>query len=494
MPGGFVQQVVDPALRNAPGWGISLASPMLDLWDAHPISSAALAGWLEVFIGLGLLLARGMKSKRTVLYVSIVWCLLVFAIGNGFGIFYPGASWLTGAPPAVIIYFFVSLLLLGSNRKKDWAENPKITGYFLAAFLGIGAFLQALPAQGYWRSAGNSSMISAMAQTGQPWAISESLKLVSEIAKSGPFLFNLAMVVLPLSAAIAILIYPHKRTTIYYLTSVEFIGWWIGMDFGIFSSTSTDFNSGLPIIVLALSLAKPAAFRSQDITSAEYSDSDSGVKSQEGSYTRYGNTIFSFAFITTVICLMISAYKALTPSSAALAKVDSGGLQSMPARPAPNFRLTNYTGQQMGIRSLNGSPVVLTFFNPRCINPCDTNINELVHAVATVPKKNDFAIVLVNVNPSATSPGPIKAFVTDHRLPETGHWYFLTGAPAELQKVWSSYNETKIQSRNGHLDFEHQFIFITANGTEKLKLIDSNNPQLSQSYTALIRQGLTEIG
>lgn len=494
MPGGFVQQVMDPALTNAPPWVISVAAPFADLWNAHPVSSAAFAGWLEVLIGLGLLLARGRKSKRLVLYISIIWCLSVFAIGNGFGIFYPGASWLTGAPPAVIIYCFVSILLLSSSQKNQWPERPKPTVYFLAAFLGIGAFLQALPTQGYWSSKGNSSMIADMAHAGQPWVISESLKLASQVASSDPFIFNLAMVLLPISAAVAILVYPQKRPMIYYVATVEFLGWWIGMDFGIFSSTSTDFNSGLPMIILALSLLKPVTFPPLNVSETDHSQREIELKAQEGSYTRYGNTIFSFSVITTVISLMIATYEIFTPASAAIAEVDSGGLKSLPPQTAPNFALTNYSGKQVGIRSLSGSPVVLTFFNPSCKSACITNIEELKHAAETEPYNPNLSMVLVNANPTATSPQLVKAFIAEHKLPQAGHWFFLTGTPGELQNVWNLYHETTTRASNGKLHFEHQFIFIGANGTEKLKLIDSNNPQLSQSYSALIKQALIQLG
>jgi hypothetical protein len=60
--------------------------------------------WIQVGIGLWLLVAvRGWWSRGAGL-ASVAWGLMVWIWGESFGgIFAPGLSWLTGAPGAVLL-------------------------------------------------------------------------------------------------------------------------------------------------------------------------------------------------------------------------------------------------------------------------------------------------------------------------------------------------------------------------------------------------------
>jgi len=74
------------------------------LWNSHPINLAVGVAWLQVGIGLILLVSNGMTGRIAGL-VSALWAALVWLIGNGAGgIFVSGASFLFGWPGATVFY------------------------------------------------------------------------------------------------------------------------------------------------------------------------------------------------------------------------------------------------------------------------------------------------------------------------------------------------------------------------------------------------------
>ena len=102
MPLGLPTSVIQPAATGSPSWVQHLVNSGLNIWTLHPIGAAAATVWIQVGLGLWLLVApRGLWSRAGGV-AAIGWGLVVWVFGEAFGaIFAPGLTWLFGAPGAV---------------------------------------------------------------------------------------------------------------------------------------------------------------------------------------------------------------------------------------------------------------------------------------------------------------------------------------------------------------------------------------------------------
>ena len=105
MPLGMTTQVIQPTAAASPNWVQHLANVGATIWSNHPIEAPASAVWIQVGIGVWLLVApRGTWSRLAGL-AAAGWGLVVWVFGEAFGgIFAPGLTWLFGAPGAVLFY------------------------------------------------------------------------------------------------------------------------------------------------------------------------------------------------------------------------------------------------------------------------------------------------------------------------------------------------------------------------------------------------------
>src|ERR1700733_1562955 len=175
MPGGLADQVIQPTAATSPGWVQHLVNYGVNLWDYHPIEAAASAVWIQVGIGLWLLITVRGWSARLAGLSAVAWGLIVWVFGEAFGgIFAPGLTWLFGAPGAALIYVVAGALIALPERA--W-HSPRLgrltmagTGLFL---LGM-AVLQAWPGRGFWQGRAHgqpgtlTGMITSMAGIPQP--------------------------------------------------------------------------------------------------------------------------------------------------------------------------------------------------------------------------------------------------------------------------------------------------------------------------------------
>ena len=273
MPGGLADQVIQPTAASSPGWVQHLVNFGVNVWDYHPVQAAAASVWIQVGIGLWLLIAVRGWSARLAGLASVAWGLVVWAFGEAFGqIFAPGLSVLFGAPGAVLIYVVAGALLALPERA--WAggaggaggEGTVRIGRLLlggtgAFFLGM-ALLQAWPGRGFWqgRAGGQlgslTSMIASMSSTQQPRAIHAIVSGFGNFTISHGFAVNLVAVI-ALAALGAGLCAAAARADA-RLARIVVIGgavfcladWVLIEDFGVFGGLGTDPNSMIPFILL----------------------------------------------------------------------------------------------------------------------------------------------------------------------------------------------------------------------------------------------------
>jgi len=133
---GLPSQVIEPIAASSPRWVQQVVNWAGTNWSYHPMQAGASAVWIQVGIGLWLLVAARGPLSRLAGLVSVGWGLVVWVFGESFGgIFAPGLTWLFGAPGAVLIYAVAGALIALPER----AWRSRRFGRLLTA--GTGAFL-----------------------------------------------------------------------------------------------------------------------------------------------------------------------------------------------------------------------------------------------------------------------------------------------------------------------------------------------------------------
>ena len=212
MPTGLPSGVIRPASTTSPEWVRHLVDSGLTLWSDHPATAAASAVWIQVGIGILLLVAPRGPWSRGAGVVSVVWGLVVWSAGNAFGgILAPGLTLLFGAPGAVLFYVVAGVLLALPDR--SWLGRTTgrvVVGGTGVLLLGFGV-LQAWPGRGFWQgSIGGrpgtlAGMVGEMAQTSQPSPLSSLVSSFASFDRAHGWGVNLVAVVIMLAVGAVLL-------------------------------------------------------------------------------------------------------------------------------------------------------------------------------------------------------------------------------------------------------------------------------------------------
>jgi protein SCO1 len=102
---------------------------------------------------------------------------------------------------------------------------------------------------------------------------------------------------------------------------------------------------------------------------------------------------------------------------------------------APDFRLTNQDGETISMRSLRGSPVVVTFLYTTCEDTCPIQAQTVRGALDQLG--HDVPAIAIAVDPPRDTPERAKAFLSEQRA--LGRIDFVLGTQAELRPLWNGF-------------------------------------------------------
>jgi hypothetical protein len=138
----FATQVIAPAGVGQPGFVAGPLNEVVRIILHQPAVTDLSFGLIQLALGAGILVPR---TARWALGASVGWALSVWYLGEGLGgLLGGGASLLTGAPGAALLYAVLALAV--APRRDARAERPArwAAVAWAAAWLG-GAILQLLP-------------------------------------------------------------------------------------------------------------------------------------------------------------------------------------------------------------------------------------------------------------------------------------------------------------------------------------------------------------
>ena len=482
MPGGLPSQVIEPTAQSSPRWVQDLVNAGGTIWSNHPITAAAASVWIQVGIGLWLLVAvRGWWSRGAGL-ASVAWGLMVWIWGESLGgIFAPGLSWLTGAPGAVLLYCVAGALIALPARAWLTARTGRLllagTGLF---FIGM-AVLQAWPGRGYWqgRSGSLSAMVTSMAQTSQPRALSALVSAFGSFDTAHGFAVNL-FVVIALAAIGAALLTGRPRLVRAAVLAAGVLclaDWVLVQDFGFFGGLGTDPNSMIPTILLlaagylALTRLPDAAAEPEEAVQDEAVTPAPGGRWREllrPGGARAALTATSMQTVTALAALGVivigaapMAAASLSPTADPILAQAIAGYSPPLDSPASPFRLTDQHGRTVTLASLRGKVVLLTFLDPVCTTDCPLIAQEF-KATGTIlgAQAKQTELVAIVANPTYYGTQFTQAFDRQEGLSTVPDWLYLTGTLAQLRSAWQQYGVTVQNLPAGAMSAHNDLAFV----------------------------------
>ena len=453
MPLGLANFVVAPAADGTPHWLHALVFDGIGVWNSHPVALAVGTAWIQVGIGLVLIVSNGVVGRGAAA-ISAGWAAMIWLIGNGAGgIFSSSSSILFGWPGATSFYVAAGLwLALDTGRFARHFSRVSTRG--LALVLLAGAVVQCLPGREFWHG-GNSNALTTMTrqmtQTPQPhwlaWITNEGGTVAGTLGGG----FNVIVVLWLLICATGMWFSCARqwRWPVVSLVVGCLVFWIIGEDAAIFGGLATDVNSLPPLALLAWSASPRLA-----VAPPRPKRMPPEMRSSSGAVA----AIFASAAIVFSVVSMGWASFAGAENTFFLAR---NGSASQVNSSAPGFTLTDQFGSPYTLGEHRGHYTLLTFLDPVCWTDCPLLANQLRSVRSSLSPTAPLDIVAVAADPYHETLANVKHFIAKRHLSSVKNFYFVTSTNlATEQRVWAHYGISVIMKRTDKMSIHSDFMFI----------------------------------
>jgi cytochrome oxidase Cu insertion factor (SCO1/SenC/PrrC family) len=516
---GLPSQVIQPTAASSPRWVQHLVNWAGTTWSYHPMQAGAAAVWIQVGIGLWLLLAARGASSQLAGVASIAWGLVVWVFGESFGgILAPGLTWLFGAPGAVLLYCVAGALIALPERMWHAPQLGRLVLAGLGLFLVGMAVLQAWPGRGFWQGGAQgkagtlTSMTRTMAATPQPRFLSGWVSDFASFEAAHGFAVNLFVVAtLAIVGAVLLTGRPQLIRPALIAFAVFCLAVWVLVqDLGFLGGLGTDPNSMIPFVLLAaagyLALVNVRPAEAEAAITAVPAGWRDRFRLAPLRRSVTGASFRSVASAGAVGVIILGAAPMAVAQTnpvadTILAQAING--KSAPLDiPAPGFSLTDQHGRTVTLADLRGKVVLLTFLDDTCSTDCPLIAQEFRVAGQLLGADiQHVELVAINYNQLYTQVSYIRAFNRQEGLAHVPNWLYLTGSRIQLEQVWNSYGVSPPQilpagSMLGHGDYafvidqaghlRRELGFDTGPGTQATK--SSFAAELTDAARQLLRQ------
>jgi cytochrome oxidase Cu insertion factor (SCO1/SenC/PrrC family) len=507
MPLGLPSGVVQPAAATSPSWVQHLVNSGTTIWSNHPVEAAAAAVWIQLGLGIWLLVSPRGRWSRLAGLASLGWGLVVWVFGESFGgIFAPGLTWMFGAPGAVLFYCVGGLLVALPERAFATPRLGAIVVRAGGAFLLGMALLQAWPGRGYWqgRHGTLTAMVQQMSQTPQPHVFSSWVGSFATFVQAHGWGVNLFVVV---GLAVVGALFLSGRPALVRGGLVAYVvlslaDWMLVEDLGFFGGIGTDPNSMIPMALLFVTgyLALVHLPAPQQVGAEATAETPTGTASQPTASGGWWDRVTLPYLLRSVAAVAALAVVLVGAAPMAMASVNrnadpilSEALDGTPNAvdaPAPPFTLTDQYGRTVSLNQLRGHVVALTFLDPVCTSDCPLIAQEFRQTdqhLGGQAQRVDFVAVVAN--PIYRSASFTRAFDRQEGLTHLSNWYYLTGSLPALQRVWNNYGVEVSTVANGAMVAHSDLAFvIDGRGYQRDALIDNPGPTqlFAASFSALL--------
>lgn len=500
MPLGMPAGVVEPAASGSPSWVHALVDAGVTIWSDHPVEAAASVVWIQLGIGLALLLAPRGRWSRAAGGVSVGWALVVWSFGEAFGgLFAPGLSWMTGAPGAVLFYAAAGgLVALPEPAWRGPRLGRMVTGCLGLFFVGM-AVLQAWPGRGTWqggsgRSAGNLvTMVRTMAKTDQPHLLSGWLTAFGSFDAAHGWGVNLFLVIV--LGAIGVALCSGWRPIVLPAAAAAAVvclaDWVLVQDLGFLGGVGTDPNSMVPMVLLLTGgvvalLRAPVVVGSPAFVSvrevATMAPSRRWDVLTPGVLGRAAAGLVALAVVLVGAVPMAAA--SANPNVDPIVTEAVNGTPDLVNTPAPAFSLVDQLGRPVSLADLRGKAIALTFLDPVCTTDCPLIAQSFRQADQMLGADADKAeFVAIVANPIYRSVAAVRAFDHEEGMGGLHNWLYLTGSLQALTRVWNRYGIQVAISPAGAM-VDHSEIAYVIDGAGRMRAVLDANPGTTRASHA----------
>jgi cytochrome oxidase Cu insertion factor (SCO1/SenC/PrrC family) len=512
MPLGLPSNVIQPAANGSPNWVQHLVNNGVTIWSDHPVEAAAATVWIQLGLGIWLLVAPRGRWSRLGGAASAAWGILVWVFGEAFGsIFAPGLTWLFGAPGAVLFYCAAGILIALPERA-FWSPRLGRIVLGLGGLFLIGmATLQAWPGRGYWQGHGGtlSAMVRTMAQTPQPTFLSSWLDSFAGFDTAHGWGVNL-FAVISLAGIGVLFLTGRKRLVlggIIALVVLCLADWVLVEDLGFLGGLGTDPNSMMPMALLfvcgylALAYLPVEAADAVQLDAAtthagDGIDGDPWWRRVTLSYLLRATAAIA-ALVVVLIGSTPMALAAINPNADPILSEAADGTPNAINELAPPFALIDQHGHRVSLASFRGHVIALTFLDPVCTTDCPLIAQEFHNTderLAAQSRQVDFIAIVAN--PIYRSVSFTNAFDRQEGLMHVANWYYLTGSLPELRHVWNAYGIPVDTVPDGAMVAHAELAFvIDDHGRERDALVDDpgGNQTTAASFSSLLLNQIDQV-
>jgi cytochrome oxidase Cu insertion factor (SCO1/SenC/PrrC family) len=500
MPLGMFPHRIQPTAAASPAWVQHIVNAGATIWTYHPVQVAAAAVWIEVGIGLWLLVVPRGAWSRSAGVTSVGWGLIVWVFAESFGgIFAPGLTWLSGAPGAVLLYCAAGGLI--ALPEHAWA-TPRLGQRILRGlglfFVGM-AVLQAWPGRGFWSGATRTGgvgtltgILREMSRTSQPHVLSSWVRSFETFDAAHGWGVNIFVVIALAAIGFTFLTTRPALARVGVIATVVLCvaDWVLIEDFGFFGGVGTDPNSMIPMALVCLAgylaLVRPTIFADDTVVPIVRVPADGGTRRQR----LITNPGYAYRFVAAVGAMAIVlvgglplAVAAASPNADPLLATAVDGTPNALHAAAPAFRLIDQQSQFVSLPSLRGKTIALTFLDPVCTSDCPVIAQEFRQAdqmLGAGSKKVEF--IAIDANPRFISPADLVAFDDQEDLAHVPNWRYLTGSLTELRRLWDAYGILVGYAPGGAM-IAHSDTAYVINGNGALRYVLNADPGGATSAT-----------
>jgi cytochrome oxidase Cu insertion factor (SCO1/SenC/PrrC family) len=482
MPDGLVTQVIAPAAQGSPSWLVRLVDDGARVWSYHPVTAAAAAVWIQVGIGLWLIVAPRGNWSRLAGVAAAAWGLVIWVFGEALGgLLAPGVTWLFGSPGSALLYAVAGVLIAlpesawaGPRLGRRWCQ---VAGAVMLAYAG----LQAWPGRGFWQGgsgpgAGSlASMVQQMAQVPQPGSLRAMVSWFAGVVDHHGFAVNAVAVVLMAAVGVGFLCARPRwvRAALVIAGVLCLADWLLVQDLGFLGGVGTDPNSALPFLLLFgagyLALDRPTA--------------PAPVPATTGWLQQLAQPTYALRLVATlaaggVVLIGASpmALAATRPNADPIVAAQFDGPVTAVDLPAPRFSLVDQTGRPVTSADLTGKVVAVTFLDPVCTNDCPVIAQEFRQADRLLGRRaGSVVMVAVDANPQFRAPEYLQAFDRQERLDSLANWDFLTGTSAQLSSLWRQFG-VEVTTMPGGAMVDHSDIAFVISPAGQIRYVLNADP------------------
>jgi protein SCO1/2 len=128
---------------------------------------------------------------------------------------------------------------------------------------------------------------------------------------------------------------------------------------------------------------------------------------------------------------------------------------------APAFSVIDQDGERLTMRSLRGSPVIVTFLYTTCRDSCPIQAQQVKGALDDLGE--DVPAIAIAVDPPRDNAERARAFLSKQRM--TGRMRFVLGSRRELRRLWDAY---AVQPQRDDLEHTARLVLVDPRGVQRV--------------------------